>query len=196
MKRIELKKTFKEKLRLRFSRTGGFNASVHPVKGVTLNNKYGLRVSKSFKGLTLGFQGKNTVFRGRWSFFNRFLNINLSKKNGISLSTAFRFGAINWTRPEYSSFRFLGIQIRGKKAHEKALFFFLLLTSFNLIKLLINLLVLFSIFIFKLTCNIVVIFYNFVELLFNLLAFSIIESRNFYIKKRFNKNSNIDSNDD
>jgi len=187
MKRIELKKKIK-KIRLRFSRTGGFNASVHPTNGITLNNQYGLRVSKSFKGLTLGFQGKNSVFRGRWSFLNGFLNVNLSKKSGISLSTAFKFGAINWTRPQYSSFRFLGIQIRGKKAHEKAVLFFLIITAFNLIKFLISCIFAFVVFIFQITLNILLIIFKLIELTYNVVMFLLVK---LYIHINNRKQKNI-----
>lgn len=127
MKRLEGKISSKKKgLRGRLSRTSGINASYHPVKGVTVNNKYGLRISKSFKGLTLGFQGGSSVFRGRWSSTRTALNANLSK-SGISFSTKHRFGTINWSKPQYSSFSFAGIQLRGKKANQWALIIYLLM---------------------------------------------------------------------
>lgn len=184
MKRIEIKKNIKQKIRLRLSRTDGLNASAHPVKGLTLNNKYGLRVSKSFKGLMLGFQGKNSVFKGRWSLLNDFLNVNLSKKSGLSFSTAFRFGAINWNRPQYSSFRFLGIQIRGKKAHEYAVLVFFLATMFNLAKALIGITFAFLIFIIQLFLNVAVIIYKLIELFFNSIIFLVIK---LYNRQNINK---------
>lgn len=175
MKRIEAKKTLLKKIRLRFSRTGGLNVSAHPVNGLTINNKYGLRVSKSFKGLTLGFQGKNTVFRGRWSFLNGFLNINLSKKKGISFSTSFKFGAINWKRPQYSSFRFLGIQIRGKKAHEYAVIVFFIMIALYVTKITLNVLLLIVLFLIQLASNLIIIVYRIIQLCYNLIMYYIFE---------------------
>jgi hypothetical protein len=123
LKRIELKAHSKNsKVRLRASRTGGLNAAYHPVRGITLNTKYGLRASKTFKGLTLGVQGRRTVFRGRWSSKNGLLNANLSR-SGLSFSTKSKYGTYNWTRPNYSSFKFAGIQLRGKNASGLAFIF-------------------------------------------------------------------------
>jgi hypothetical protein len=123
LKRIELKAhSQNSKVRLRASRTGGINAAYHPVRGITLNTKYGLRASKTFKGLTLGFQGGNAVFRGRWSSKNGLLNANLSR-SGLSFSTKSKFGTYNWTRPNYSSFKFAGLQLRGKNASGLAFIF-------------------------------------------------------------------------
>ena len=181
MKRIEAKKTLLKKVRLRFSRTGGLNASAHPVKGITINNIYGLRVSKSFKGLTLGFQGKNTVFRGRWSFLGRFLNVNLSKKNGLSFSSSFNFGTINWTRPQYSSFSFFGIQIRGKKAHEYATLVFLLMVAVNLLKIAIHILEFFIVAFIKVILKLATFLYWSSLLFYNIFMYLIYQ---FIIKKQ------------
>jgi len=123
MKRIEGKlQTPDKKFRLRLSRTGGLNAGWHPFRGVTLNSKHGLRVSKTFKGLTTGLQGGKLILRGRWSTSNGLLNTNLSK-SGLSFSTKSRFGTYNWINPNRSSFKFAGIQIRGKKAAGPAFIF-------------------------------------------------------------------------
>jgi len=123
MKRIEGKlHTPDKKFRLRLSRTGGLNAGWHPFRGVTLNSKHGLRVSKTFKGLTTGLQGGKLILRGRWSTSNGLLNTNLSK-SGLSFSTKSRFGTYNWINPNRSSFKFAGIQIRGKKAAGPAFIF-------------------------------------------------------------------------
>ena len=121
LKRIEGKVHSKSgKLRLRLSRTGGLNAAIHPVQGLTFNTKHGARVSKTFKGLTLGIQGGRGVLRGRWSAAGGALNTNLSK-SGLSFSTSTKHGTYNWTRPNRSSFKFAGIQVRGKKAAGPAL---------------------------------------------------------------------------
>jgi hypothetical protein len=114
LKRIELKATF-NKFRMRLSRTGGLTGSVHPIKGLTFNTRHGLRVSKTYKGLTLGFQRDNSILRGRWSTKGGLLNLNLAK-SGISLSTKSLWGNYNISHPNRSSFKFFGIQIRGKNA--------------------------------------------------------------------------------
>ena len=97
-------------VRVRASRTGGINVSASPVKGVTLNSKHGMRVSKTFKGLTLGAQNFSSVVRGRWSAGA--MNINLSK-SGLSASNKNALGTFNFRRPKYSSTTIMGIQVRG-----------------------------------------------------------------------------------
>ena len=108
-KRIEINEKIAG-VRERASRTGGVNASVAPVRGITLNSKHGARVSKTFKGLTLGFQNLNSVVRGRWSSGN--MNLNLSK-SGFTFSTKGLFGTYNILRPKRSSATIGGIQVRG-----------------------------------------------------------------------------------
>jgi len=108
-KRIEID----EKLgpvRVKASRTGGASVSTSPFRGLTLNSQHGVRVSKTFKGLTLGFQNSTSVVRGRWSVGG--MNINLSK-SGFSLSAKNPFGTINLTNPKRSSGSVLGVQVRG-----------------------------------------------------------------------------------
>ena len=108
--------------RLRWSRTSYNRPSLswHPFRGFSLNTSHGLRLAKTWKGLTLGFQGFKFVFRGRWStaFFG--LNLNVSKSR-LSLSQTNLFGTYNFTNPNRSSANILGIQIRGKKAAPWAL---------------------------------------------------------------------------
>mgnify|MGYP001246298604 CR=1 FL=1 len=141
LKRIELKAHSKNsKFRVRASRTSGVNAALHPLRGLTFNTKYGMRVSKTFKGLTLGFQGGNSVVRGRWSSENGLLNLNLSK-SGFSLSSKSKFGTYNISNPNRSSFKFAGIQLRGKKAAGPALFFTILTLIPVLVKGIFDLLV-------------------------------------------------------
>lgn len=140
VKRIEGKVHSKDKnVRLRLSRTGGLNLGWHPFRGITLNSKHGLRLSKTFKGLTLGFQGGRSLVRGHWSIGGGLINTNLSK-SGLSFSTRSKFGTFNWTRPKRSSFKILGIQFRGLKAAIPALFFALITLTFGLISLLFGIL--------------------------------------------------------
>ena len=114
MKRIELNKKVAKGTRARISRTSKPNVSFKPFRNVTLNTAHGLRVSKSFRGLTLGFQRSNSIFRGRWKVGQK-LNLNLSK-SGFSLSVKNKVGAINLKNPNRSSASIFGIQVRGKKA--------------------------------------------------------------------------------
>ena len=125
-KRIELKVHSKDsKTRIRASRTGGINAAIHPLRGLTFNTKHGMRVSKTFKGLTLGVQGKSSVVRGRWTSKNGLFNLNLSK-SGFTFSSKSEYGTYNISKPNRSSFKFGGVQLRGKKAAPLAGFFFLM----------------------------------------------------------------------
>ena len=62
MKRIELNKKIMKGIRARVSRTSKPNLSFKPFRNITFNTSHGLRVSKSFYGLTLGFQRSNSVF--------------------------------------------------------------------------------------------------------------------------------------
>jgi len=173
LKRIEIK-AGSPKFRIRASRTGGVNAAVHPLKGLTFNTKHGLRVSKTFKGLTLGFQGGNTVVRGRWSTEDGLFNLNLSK-SGFSLSGKSKFGTYNFKNPNRSSFKFAGVQLRGKNAKGLAFiflipelikFFFVSVITlikfiFFIIPLIINLIV----FALKLLVNLIIILLRLVIIL-------------------------------
>lgn len=148
-KRIEFKTNSKNsRFKIRGSRTGGVNASIHPFRGLTFNTKHGIRLSKTFKGLTLGFQGRNTIFRGRWKIGQNF-NLNLSK-SGFSASVSSRFGTYNFSNPSRSSFKFAGFQIRGKKAEGWAFLFAIPNIIKGLIVLVINILKLFYWVILKL----------------------------------------------
>ena len=116
-KRIELNTRIFGSTRLRLSRT---NLPVpalswHPFRGFSLNTRHGARVSKTFSGITLGFQNTRFTFKGRWqsNFFG--LNLNASK-SGFSISQRNLIGTYNFTNPNRSSANLFGVQIRGKKA--------------------------------------------------------------------------------
>lgn len=110
------------KVRFRLARTTFPKPSLswHPFRGFSLNTSHGARISKSFKGVTLGFQNIRFVFRGRWlsNFFG--LNLNASK-SGFSFSQTNFFGTYNFSNPNRSSVNILGLQFRGKKAAPWAL---------------------------------------------------------------------------
>jgi len=134
LKRAEVKvHSDDSKYRLRASRTSGVNASVKLGRNATYNTKHGFRVSKTIKGLTLGLRRGGTILRGRWSNSNNLLNLNLSK-SGFSFSTSSRFGTYNWTKPNYSSFKLAGIQLRGKKAAKSAFLFAIIAIASEFIK--------------------------------------------------------------
>ena len=136
-KRIEINRAvFSKKTRFRLARTTFPKPSLswHPFRGFSLNTSHGARVSKTFKGVTLGFQNLSFVFRGRWSssFFG--LNLNASK-SGFSLSQTNLLGTYNFSNPNRSSANILGIQIRGKKAAPWAFLGLLISLPIHLIKL-------------------------------------------------------------
>ena len=165
--RLELKSHSKSsKFRLRASRTSGINAAVHPLSGITFNTKHGLRASKTFKGLTLGFQKGNSVVRGRWSTKNGLFNLNLSK-SGFSLSSKSKYATFNFSNPNRSSFKMGGIQLRGKKA--KGLAF--IATVFNLIPFIINTIIALPIMMFRILISIFNILEFFVKLTINVFIF-------------------------
>ena len=134
LKRAEVKvHSDDSKLRFRASRTSGINASVKLGRNATYNTKHGFRISKTIKGLTVGLRKGGTILRGRWSNSNNLLNLNLSK-SGFTLSTSSRFGTFNWTKPNRSSFKLAGIQLRGKKAAKSAFLFALFAIATEFLK--------------------------------------------------------------
>ncbi len=102
---------------LRISRTGGVALRAQTRRaGLTLtaNTSQGLRVSTGIaKNTQVALQNGRFVLRGRYG--DGPLHANLSK-SGLSISTRTRFGTVNLTRPGSSSFKFAGIQLRGRKA--------------------------------------------------------------------------------
>ena len=168
--RLELKAHSKNsKFKIRASRTSGINAAVHPLRGLTFNTKHGLRASKTFKGLTLGFQRGNSIVRGRWSSENGLLNLNLSK-SGFTLSSKSKYGAYNISKPNRSSFKFAGIQLRGRKAAGPALIFTILTLVPTLIKSIFSLaasLIYALSFILMLLINILIILLRFVQVIYD-----------------------------
>ena len=114
IKRIEINKRIGP-ARLRVSRTNAPNVSVNPARGVTLNSAHGLRLSRGWRGFNLALQNKRVILRGRWSDKASGMNLNLSK-SGVSVSKRTALGTFNFVRPNRSSVRVAGIQLRGKNA--------------------------------------------------------------------------------
>jgi hypothetical protein len=102
---------------VRVSRTGGISATETISEdgvGATINTKHGLRLHKRlFKGARMGFQCGNFQFIGRYK--GGPFNFNVSK-SGVSTSIKNKRGSYNLFKPNYSSFKLAGIQIRGKNA--------------------------------------------------------------------------------
>ena len=141
-KRIEINWPLtSSKFRFRLARTTFPKPSLswHPLRGFSLNTTHGLRVSKTFKGITLGFQNLTFVFRGRWSSDLFGLNLNTSK-SGFSFSQTNILGTYNFSNPNRSSANILGFQFRGKKAAPWALLGFWISLPIHVLKLLVILL--------------------------------------------------------
>lgn len=102
---------------LRVSRTGGAALRAQTkVAGlnVTANSKHGLRVSSRIaKNTQIALQNGRPVLRGRYG--RGATKVNLSK-SGVSLSTRNPMGTFNWVKPNRSSVKIAGVQLRGKKA--------------------------------------------------------------------------------
>jgi hypothetical protein len=100
---------------LRVSRTGGVSATKTVAKNgyaATVNTNHGLRLPKKlFKGARTGFQQGNFQFIGRYS--NGPFNFNISK-GGVSTSIRNERGSYNLFKPNYSSFKMAGVQVRAE----------------------------------------------------------------------------------
>ena len=121
---------------IRVSRTGGVSATKTFKKdgvGVTLNTKHGIRLHKRlFKGARMGFQNGNFQFIG--SYNNGPFNFNVSK-SGFSTSIKNKRGTYNLFKPNYSSFKLGGVQIRGKNAATFQLMYMIFILCVNSIKI-------------------------------------------------------------
>jgi len=102
---------------LRASRTGGVSIRAQGKSAginYTLNSKHGVRVStKIAKGTNVGFQNGRFILRGRYGAGGTKLNVS---KTGFSVSTKTDIGTINLLKPNYSSAKIGGVQVRGKNA--------------------------------------------------------------------------------
>ena len=80
----------------------------------------------------MGFQNGNFQFIG--SYNSGPFNFNVSK-TGISSSIKNKRGAYNFFKPNYSSFKLGGIQVRGKNAATLQLLYMLVILCVNSIKI-------------------------------------------------------------
>ena len=122
---------------VRVSRTGGV-AATKTLKGdghaITLNTNHGARLHKRlFKGARMGFQNGNFQFIGR--YHSGPFNFNVSK-TGVSSSIKNKRGSYNFLKPNYSSFKFGGVQVRGKNAATFQMIYMVLILIVNSIKIL------------------------------------------------------------
>ena len=117
------------------SRTGGISATKTfkgDGVGATINTKHGLRLHKRlFKGTRMGFQNGNFQFIGRYN--SGPFNFNISK-NGISTSLKNKRGSYNILKPNYSSFKMGGVQVRGKNAATFQMIYMVIILFVNFIK--------------------------------------------------------------
>jgi hypothetical protein len=108
----------------RASRTGGVavraQEKVGPVN-LTANSSAGLRASTRIaNGARIALQNGRFQLIGRWRAGP--LGLNLSK-TGASASVKNGAGTFNFLKPQYSSFKFAGVQLRGKKAAQLQLIY-------------------------------------------------------------------------
>ena len=120
---------------IRVSRTGGVSATKTfkgDGVGATINTKHGLRLHKRlFKGTRMGFQNVNFQFIERYN--SGPFNFNISK-NGFSTSLKNKRGSYNILKPNYSSFKLGGVQVRGKNAATFQMIYIIIILFVNFIK--------------------------------------------------------------
>lgn len=147
----------------RASRTGGVAARAEKKAGpvnLTANSSKGLRASTRIaRGARMALQNGRFQLIGRWRAGP--LGFNLSK-TGVSASVKNGAGTFNFLKPQYSSFKFAGVQVRGKKAAQLQLIFIavtaaaaLIVFGFRLMIVLIWLATLPIVFLWSLTAGFV-----------------------------------------
>jgi hypothetical protein len=108
----------------RASRTGGVAVRAEKRAGpinLTANSSKGLRASTRIaNGTRVALQNGRFQLIGRWRAGP--LGFNLSK-TGVSASVKNKAGTFNFLKPQYSSFKVAGAQVRGKKAAQLQLVF-------------------------------------------------------------------------
>lgn len=101
----------------RASRTGGVSLRAEKKLGpvnATANTSEGIRLSSRVaRGTRVALQNGRFRLIGRWNAGP--FGFNLSK-NGVSGSVKNQAGTFNFIKPQYSSFKMAGVQLRGKKA--------------------------------------------------------------------------------
>lgn len=112
----------------RASRTGGVAVRAEEKLGpvnLTANSSKGLRASTRIaNGTRVALQNGRFQLIGRWR--SGPLGFNLSK-TGVSASVKNKAGTFNFLKPQYSSFKLAGIQLRGRKAAELQMIYMLIM---------------------------------------------------------------------
>ena len=114
----------------RASRTGGVSVRAEERLGpvnLTANSSKGLRASTRIaNGTRVALRTGQFQLIGRWRAGP--LGFNLSK-TGVSASVKNKAGTFNFLKPQYSSFKFAGIQVRGKKAAQLQTIYILIMAA-------------------------------------------------------------------
>jgi hypothetical protein len=114
----------------RASRTGGVTVRAEEKVGplnLTANSSKGLRTStRVANGTRMALQNGRFQLIGRWRAGP--LGFNLSK-TGVSASVKNKAGTFNFLKPQYSSFKFAGVQLRGKKAAQLQVIYMLFIAA-------------------------------------------------------------------
>ena len=114
----------------RASRTGGVAVRAEKNIGsvnLTANSSKGVRASTRIaNGTRVALQNGRFQLIGRWRAGP--LGFNLSK-TGVSASVKNKVGTFNFLKPQYSSFKFAGVQFRGKKAAQLQVIYMLIMAA-------------------------------------------------------------------
>lgn len=121
---------------LRASRTGGVSLRAQAKAAgmnVTANTSRGFRVSTTpMENTQVALQNGRFVLRGRYGEGPTKLNIS---KTGATISTRNRLGTFNWIKPNRSSAKIAGIQVRGKNAANLQMLYMLFAGALALLQL-------------------------------------------------------------
>lgn len=135
---------------LRASRTGGVAARAEKKLGpvnATVNTTQGLRLSTRLaRGLHVGLQNGKTRLVGRWGAGPFAFNLS---KSGVSTSMKTSTGRLNLLKPQYSSFKLGGVQVRGKTAAQLQVITLLFQLAFWAVAALLNLVILVASLLFR-----------------------------------------------
>lgn len=118
----------------RASRTGGVAVRAEKKIGsvnVTANSSKGVRASTRIaNGTRVALQNGRVQLIGRWRAGP--FGFNLSK-TGVSASVKNKAGTFNFLKPQYSSFKLAGVQLRGKKAAQLQVIYMLIMAAVFLV---------------------------------------------------------------
>ncbi|MYL27562.1 MULTISPECIES: ComEA family DNA-binding protein [Halomonadaceae] len=128
---------------LRASRTGGVALRAQAEAAgvnVTANTSQGFRLSSTpLQNTQVALQNGRFVLRGRYGSGPTKLNVS---KTGATVSTRNALGSFNWIKPNRSSAKVAGVQVRGKNAAYLQGIYMLFVGAAMALKLLVQLLVL------------------------------------------------------